>query len=74
MKNHSQSVIGEQLCVLCIEPGLNMLYQRADVGASGPNFLKGETVVISEFISSVIEDHATFQSMEGSCMLLGRAD
>ena len=58
VKNQSQSVIGEQLHVFCIELGLNMLYQRADVGVSGPKFIKGETVVVSEFISSVVEDHA----------------
>ena len=34
-----------------------MLYQRADVGAPGPNFIKGETVVVREFILSVVEDN-----------------
>jgi len=52
--------------VLCIELGLNMLYQRADVGASGPKFIEGETAVVSEFISSSVEDHVAVESVEGS--------
>jgi len=44
--------------VLCIELRLNMLYQRVDIGASGPKFIEGEAVVVREFISSVVEDHA----------------
>ena len=66
--------MGEQLRVLWIEPGMNMLYQRANVGASGSKFIKGETVVVSEFISGVIENHAAVQSMECFDMLLKRAD
>src|ERR1700733_11756740 len=69
IENHSQSVIGEQLRVICIELRLNMLYQRVDIGASGPKFIEGEAVVVREFISSVVEDHAAVQSMECFCML-----
>jgi len=58
IKNHSQSVIGEQLRVLCIEPGLNKSYQRADVGGSGSKFIKAELIVVGKLIASVIEDHA----------------
>jgi len=43
--------------MLCIEAGLNMLYQRADVGASGSKFIKAETIVTSKLIASTIEDH-----------------
>jgi hypothetical protein len=43
--------------VLCIELRLDMLYQKADVRASGLNVIKGETVVVHEFISSVVKDH-----------------
>ena len=38
-----------------------MLYQRADVGASGPKFIEGETAVVSEFISSSVEDHVAVE-------------
>jgi hypothetical protein len=34
-----------------------MLYQRAEVGASGSKFIEAETIVVSELIVSVIEDH-----------------
>ena len=44
--------------MLCIELRLNMLYQRVDIGASGLKVIEGETVVVREFISSVVEDHA----------------
>ena len=44
--------------MLCIEPGLNTLYQRAEVGASGSKFVEAETIIISKLIASVIEDHA----------------
>jgi hypothetical protein len=46
--------------MLCIEPGSNMLNQRADapIGASGSKFIEAETIVITELIASVIEDHA----------------
>ena len=60
--------------MLCIELGLNMLYQRSDVGASGSKFIKGETVVVSEFISSIVEDHAAVQSVDCFCMLSKRED
>jgi hypothetical protein len=55
--------------MLCIEPGLNMLYQRADIRASGSKFIEAEIIVISKFIASIIEDHAAVQHMECSCML-----
>lgn len=53
-----------------------MSYQGADigVGAAGPKFIEGETVVTREFISCVIEDHAAVQSVEGFGMLPKRAD
>jgi hypothetical protein len=66
--------MGEQLRVLWVEPALNIFYQRANVGASGSKIIKGETVVVSEFISGVIENHAAVQSMECFDMLPKRAD
>jgi hypothetical protein len=66
--------MGEQLRVLWIEPRLNILYQRANIRVSGSKFIKGETVVISEFILGVIKNHAAVQSMERFGMLLRRAD
>jgi hypothetical protein len=55
--------------MLAIESGLNMMYQKADIRTSRSNFIEGETIFISEFNSSVIEDHAAIQSMESFCML-----
>lgn len=40
-----------------------ILYQRADVRVSGLKFIEGETIVVSVFISSIVEDHAAVQSM-----------
>ena len=74
IKNHSQSVIGEQLRVLCHEHRLNMLYQRVDVEASGSKFFEGKTVLVCEFISSIIEDHVVVQSVEYFFMLPRRLD
>jgi len=39
----SNCIISEQLDVTCIELELNMLYQKADVGVWGLNFIEGET-------------------------------
>ena len=50
--------MGEQLRILCIELGLNLLYQRVDVGASGTKFFGAEIIVFSELIASVVEDQA----------------
>ena len=54
--------------MLCIKLGVNSLYQRANVGAP-PKFVKGETVVMSDLVASVVEDHVAFQSIECLYML-----
>ena len=55
--------------MLAIESGFNMLYQRADIRTSRSKFIGGEMIFMSEFNSSVIENHAAVQSMDSFCML-----
>ena len=44
--------------MFAIEAGLNMLYQKADISTSRSKFIKSETIIVSEFISSIIENYA----------------